>query len=121
MVYATKVHTLALGLLAALGTSALASPARADETRTPYGRAIDRVETSTAAIIGPRASTVRTEGGAIGGLLGASWSFAPNWAFGFTARYMQWFLPHEAATTVFLDRASLTGEQRAFNFGISCS
>ncbi len=83
--------------------------------------AIDIDEKSTAAIIGPRASTVRTEGGAIGGLLGSNWHFAPNWAFGFSIRYMQWFLPHEPATTVFLDRASLSGEQRAFNFGISCS
>jgi hypothetical protein len=83
--------------------------------------AIDIDEKSTAAIIGPRASTVRTEGGAIGALLGSSWHFAPNWALGFSVRYMQWFLPHEPATTVFLDRATLTGEQRAFNFGISVS
>jgi hypothetical protein len=84
-----------------------------------YG--IEREEMSTAAIIGPRATTVRTEGGAIGALLGASWSFAPNWALGITARYMQWFLPHQAATTVFYDRASLTGEQSALNVGIACS
>jgi hypothetical protein len=84
-----------------------------------YG--VDRDEMSMAAIIGPRASTVRTEGGAIGALLGANWSFAPNWALGINARYMQWFLPHQAATTVFLDRASLTGEQSALNVGISCS
>jgi hypothetical protein len=83
--------------------------------------AIDRDEKTTAAIIGPRASTVRTEGGAVGGLLGANWSFAPNWALGFNARYMQWFLPDNPAKTIFLDTATLTGEQRAFNFGISCS
>jgi hypothetical protein len=83
--------------------------------------AIDREEKSTAAIIGPRAATVRTEGGALGGLVGANWSFAPNWALGFNARYMQWFLPDNAAKTVFLDTASLTGEQRAFNFGLSVS
>jgi hypothetical protein len=82
---------------------------------------IDLVQKSTAAIIGPNASTVRTEGGALGALLGSSWHFAPNWAFGFSVRYMQWFLPHDPATTVFLDRATLTGEQRAFNFGISVS
>ncbi len=34
---------------------------------------------------------------------------------------MQWFLPHEAATTVFLDRATLTDQQSAINVGISCS
>jgi len=76
---------------------------------------------SDAAIIGPRASTVRTEGGVFGALLGANWSFAPNWAVGFNARYMRWFLPHTPATTVFLDRASLTDQQDALDFGISCS
>jgi hypothetical protein len=78
-------------------------------------------EMPSAAIIGPRASTVRTEGGAFGALLGAHWSFASNWAVGFNARYMRWFLPHTPATTVFLDRASLTDEQDALDFGISCS
>jgi hypothetical protein len=34
---------------------------------------------------------------------------------------MRWFLPQEAATTVFLDRATLTDQQSALHFGISCS
>ena len=63
--------------------------------------AIEGGEVPTAAIIGPRASTLRTEGGTIGGLIGAQWSFAPNWAVGLNARYMRWFLPSEPATTVF--------------------
>jgi hypothetical protein len=83
--------------------------------------AIEGGETSTAAIIGPRASTIRTEGGAFGALMGANWSFAPNWALGVSLRYMRWFLPSQPATTVFLDRATLTDQQDAFNFGISCS
>jgi len=78
-------------------------------------------EMPTASLIGPRSSTVRTEGGTVGGLLGAQWSFAPNWAVGFSARYMRWFLPHEAATSVFLDRATLTDQQGVLDFGISCS
>lgn len=82
---------------------------------------IEGEDLPAAAIIGPRASTLRTEGGAFGGLLGAQWSFAPNWAVGFTARYMQWFLPQQPTTTVFLDRATLTDQQSALNFGISCS
>jgi hypothetical protein len=82
---------------------------------------IEGGENPTAAIIGPRSLTIRTEGGAVGGLIGSSWSFAPNWALGLTVRYMQWFLPQEAATTVFLDRATLTSQQSALNFGISCS
>ena len=83
--------------------------------------AIENGEQSSAAIIGPRASTVRTEGGAVGMLIGANWSFATNWAVGLSARYMQWFLPHDAATTIFLDRATLTDQQSALNVGISCS
>jgi hypothetical protein len=53
--------------------------------------------------------------------MGANWSFAPNWALGVSLRYMRWFLPSQPATTVFLDRATLTDQQDAFNFGISCS
>ena len=44
-----------------------------------------------------------------------------DWSLGATVRYMQWFLPKEPATTVFLDRATLTDQQSALNFGISCS
>lgn len=83
--------------------------------------AIEGGDVPTAAILGPKASTLRTEGGAVGGLLGAQWSFAPNWAFGLNARYMRWFLPSEPATTVFLDRTTLTDEQSAVVVGISCS
>jgi len=83
--------------------------------------AVEGGEQPTAALIGPRSSTVRTEGGALGLLLGGQWSFAPNWGLGISARYMRWFLPHEAATSVFLDRATLTDQQSVLNFGISCS
>lgn len=73
------------------------------------------------AIIGPLSSTVSSEGASVGALLGAEWSFAPNWAAGFSARYMRWFLPHEPAATIFLDRATLTDQQSAIHIGISCS
>ncbi len=82
---------------------------------------IDDPNKRTWALIGPRASTVSSEGASVGALLGAEWSFAPNWAAGVSARYMRWFLPHEAATTVFLDRATLTDQQSAVHIGISCS
>jgi hypothetical protein len=75
----------------------------------------------TAAIIGPRASILRTEGLTMGAIVGAHWTIAPNWAVGFSVRYLRWFLPHTAATTVFLDRATLTDQQSAVNFGISCA
>ena len=75
----------------------------------------------TIAIIGPRVSTLRTEGLSLGGLVGLSWFFLPNWALGATFRYLRWFLPHEPATTVFLDRASLTDQQSAVDLGISAT
>jgi hypothetical protein len=83
--------------------------------------AIDDPNKRTFALIGPRSSSVSSEGASVGALIGAEWSFAPNWAAGFSARYMRWFLPHEAATTVFLDRATLTDQQSAIHVGISCS
>jgi hypothetical protein len=82
---------------------------------------IDDPNKRTWALIGPLSSSVGTEGATVGGLLGAEWSFAPNWAAGFSARYMRWFLPHEPATTVFLDRATLTDQQSVIQLGISCS
>jgi hypothetical protein len=82
---------------------------------------IEGNDSSNAAIIGPRASTLRTEGGTVGALIGAQWSFAPNWALGLNARYMRWFLPDTPATTVFLDRATLTDSQGAILVGVSCS
>jgi hypothetical protein len=82
---------------------------------------IDDPTKRTWALIGPLSSTVSSEGGTVGALVGAEWSFAPNWAAGFSARYLQWFLPHQPATTVFLDRATLSDQQNAINLGISCS
>jgi hypothetical protein len=73
------------------------------------------------ALIGPLSTNVSTEGGAVGGLLGIEWSFAPNWAAGLSARYLRLFLPHVPATTVFLDRATLTDQQSVIQLGISCS
>jgi hypothetical protein len=75
----------------------------------------------TIAIIGPRASTLRTEGLSLGGLIGLQWAVATNWAVGTSIRYLRWFLPHTPATTVFLDRATLTDQQSAVDLGISCT
>ena len=83
--------------------------------------AIEDPNKRTWSLIGPLSSTVSTTGGTVGALLGAEWSFAPNWAAGISARYQRWFLPHEPATTVFLDRATLTDQQNVFQFGLSCS
>jgi hypothetical protein len=82
---------------------------------------IDDPSKRTWALIGPNSSNISTEGGSVGALLGTEWSFAPNWAAGLSARYMRWFLPNEPATTVFLDRATLTDQMSVIQFGISCS
>jgi hypothetical protein len=82
---------------------------------------IEGGEEPAAAILGPRASTIRTEGGTMGAAVGGQWSFAPNWAAGFSLRYARWFLPGTPETTVFLDRATLTSQLTVLNFGLSCT
>ncbi len=76
---------------------------------------------SKPAIIGPRSSTVRTEGVTVGAVLGAQWSIAPNWAVGASFRYARWFVPENAARSVFLDSATLTGQQGVLYMGLLCS
>jgi hypothetical protein len=76
---------------------------------------------SNVALIGPGSATIRTEGGTVGALLGAQWTFAANWSAGLQVRYARWFLPNTPATNAFLDRATLTGSQGMLDFGILCS
>lgn len=78
-------------------------------------------EASRYALIGPGSATVRTEGGTVGAQLGAHWQFATNWAAGFSVRYARWFLPSQAATNAFQDRATLTDQLGMLNIGIICS
>jgi hypothetical protein len=70
------------------------------------------------AFIGPRQSTIRTEGLSIGGIVGGQWSPTPRWAFGATFRYGRWFLPSSPASTAFLDMATLTGSQGVLFVGL---
>jgi hypothetical protein len=81
----------------------------------------DESESSRIAIIGPGASTIRTEGATVGAQLGAQLTFATNWAAGVSVRYSRWFLPSQASTNAFQDRATLTDQQGMLNFGLVCS
>lgn len=80
---------------------------------------IEGGDTPEHALLGPSASTVRTEGGTLGLLVGANWTFAPNWTFGGSIRYARWFLPKTAATTSFGDVATLTSQQGVIDVGIA--
>lgn len=70
-------------------------------------------------LVGPRGSTIRTEGGSIGAAAGFAVALAPRWSLGGTLRYGNWFLPSEPATNPFLDEASLTGTNVMFSLGLN--
>ncbi len=80
---------------------------------------IDGGDQSQAALLGPRASTVRTEGLSGGALVGAGWSFAPNWTVSASIRLSRWWLPHEPAKTVFGDTATLRDTQNVVDLGLA--
>jgi hypothetical protein len=79
----------------------------------------DREPYSDAATVGPRASTVGTEGLAAGIAIGAEWTFAENWSFGSMLRYSSWFLPSEPEKSPTGDIASLSGRVDMFIFGLA--
>ncbi|MEZ4301460.1 MAG: hypothetical protein R3B70_41385 [Polyangiaceae bacterium] len=59
--------------------------------------------------VGPRASTLGTEGLSAGVGIGAEWSFAPSWSIGTTLRYSNWFFPESPKPLPLGDPASLSG------------
>jgi hypothetical protein len=69
----------------------------------------DRDPYSDIATVGPRAATLGTEGFDIGVGAGAEWSFLPNWSFGPSLKYANWFLPSTRQVSPTLDVASLAG------------
>jgi hypothetical protein len=70
---------------------------------------------------GPKASTLGTVGFALGIGIGAEWAFLPNWSFGPSLRYSNWFLPDTRAVTPTLDVASLAGRLDVIDVGIRVS
>ncbi len=71
------------------------------------------------ALLGPRGSTVRTEGLVLGGALGASYPLAANWRLGGSLRCAFWSLPREPATNALGDEASLSGRTISTVVGMS--
>lgn len=75
----------------------------------------DREPPEDTAFVGPRSTTIGTEGLALGIAAGGEWTFADNWAFGASARYSNWFLPSEPAFSPTGDVASLSGRVDMFD------
>ena len=79
----------------------------------------DRAPPGDTAFVGPRATTVGTEGLSVGLGIGGEWSFASNWSFGTQLRYSMWFLPSERERSPTGDLASLSGRVDMFDLGLS--
>jgi hypothetical protein len=69
----------------------------------------DRDPYSDTDFVGPRSSTLGTEGLSAGLGVGAEWSFAPSWSVGTTLRYSNWIFPQEPSPLPTNDPASLKG------------
>jgi len=69
----------------------------------------DREPPDDVAFVGPRATTVGTEGFTVGAGVGADWMFAENWSAGLSLRYMNWFLTGDPEFSPTGDVASLSG------------
>ncbi|MBK8256047.1 MAG: hypothetical protein IPK82_25685 [Polyangiaceae bacterium] len=59
--------------------------------------------------VGPRASTLGTEGLSAGIGVGAEWIFRPSWSVGASLRYSNWFFPESPKPLPLGDPASLSG------------
>jgi hypothetical protein len=71
------------------------------------------------ALVGPRGSTILTEGLTIGLGLGVTYALSDRWRFGGNVRVSNWFLPSEPAHDPFGDQASLTGRVTAVDLGVT--
>jgi hypothetical protein len=69
----------------------------------------DREPYADTDFVGPRSSTLGTEGLSAGVGVGAEWSFAASWALGTTLRYANWFFPQNPKPLPLNDPASLSG------------
>ncbi len=69
----------------------------------------DRNPPTDTEFVGPRADTIGTVGFTLGGAAAAEWAFLPNWSFGPSLRYANWFLPETRQVSPTLDVASLAG------------
>ena len=78
----------------------------------------DREPVDDVAFVGPRSTTVGTEGLTAGIAGGGEWSFATNLSAGVTLRYMNWFLPGNPGSSPTADVASLSGRVDTFELGL---
>lgn len=69
----------------------------------------DRSPYADTDFVGPRESTLGTEGFSAGIGVGAEWSFRPSWALGMALRYANWFFPQDPKPLPLNDPASLSG------------
>jgi hypothetical protein len=87
--------------------------------RDAWSVVADRSPYADTAFVGPRATSIGTEGIAAGAAIGAEWMFASNWSFGSQIRYSSWFLPDEPEQLPTGDLASLSGRVDMFEFSLA--
>jgi opacity protein-like surface antigen len=80
---------------------------------------LDREPYADTDLVGPRASTLGTEGLALGIGAGAEWTFAPNWSFCTKLLYSNWIFPQQPETSPAGDVASLSGRVDVFTVGFT--
>ncbi len=78
----------------------------------------DRDPPEDTAFVGPRNTTVGTEGFTVGAGAGADYLFAENWSVGGTLRYMNWFLTGDPEFAPTGDVASLAGRVDTFELSV---
>ncbi|MCC6528563.1 MAG: hypothetical protein IT373_38305 [Polyangiaceae bacterium] len=79
----------------------------------------DREPYSDTDFVGPRNTSMATEGAALGIIaVGGAWAFADEWLFGTHFRYSNWVLPSERNKTPTNDYASLAGRIDVFDVGL---
>jgi tRNA A-37 threonylcarbamoyl transferase component Bud32 len=73
------------------------------------------------ALVGPRGSTLITEGATLGLTSGVAWMLTSSWIVGGGLRASNWFLPSRPAINAFGDQASLEGNVITLEIGASLS
>lgn len=71
------------------------------------------------AVVGPRGSTILTEGFTVGLGVGMTYALSDKWRFGGNVRVSNWFLPGTPTRDPLGDQASLTGRVTALDLGLT--
>jgi hypothetical protein len=79
----------------------------------------DRNPYADTAFVGPRATTLSTEGFSAGLGVGGQWRISQHWTFGTRFRYANWLLPGDREVLPTGDQASLAGRIDIFDFGVT--